>query len=309
MRKSPVMYVSIKGLIAAVVLWALVPAENARAAESPAVSAEVARLQSDVARLERELAGQKQLILNMMAAEQQRYDVLLQLIRSTSGNHAELPPLPKPLAEAKAPAALDTKPVAAAAAQATTGKLQGQVTLPANAGQAYVYIEGLRGRIGTLRTVEIVQQNKQFAPRVVAVPVGTKLIFPNRDAIYHNVFSKSRGNSFDLGSLKGGETSSVVRLSRPGHIEIMCNMHSHMRSDVLVVPNGYYAEVNANGTFELDSVPTGTRKIVLWAPGIKPEMKVVEVAAGVTRVQISATAAPKRPHLNKFGQAYGSYDE
>ncbi|MDX2024523.1 MAG: hypothetical protein SF187_30055 [Deltaproteobacteria bacterium] len=286
----------------------LLAAPSIAAAADP--SSEVARLQSDVARLERELAEQKQLILNMMAADQQRYDVLVQLIRASAGNQAmNIPALPKPATPSTPAATPDQPSQTTREVAATTGKLQGKVELPSGAGEAYVYVDGLRGRTGPLRTVEIRQENKQFAPRVVAVPVGTKLIFPNRDAIFHNVFSKSRSNAFDVGSLKGGTTSSPVALTRPGHVEIMCNIHSKMQADVLVVPNGYFAKVNGDGSFEIDGVPVGVRKVVLWAPGIKPAVKAVEVAGGVNRVQMAASVAPKQPHLNKFGQAYGSYED
>src|SRR3954467_11620522 len=36
---------------------------------------------------------------------------------------------------------------------------------------------------------EIHQQNETFTPRVVAVPIGSVVDFPNDDPIYHNVFS------------------------------------------------------------------------------------------------------------------------
>ena len=70
-------------------------------------------------------------------------------------------------------------------------------------GEAYVYVDGLRSSARG-HTVEIKQRDKQFAPRVVVVPLGTKVVFPNQDTVIHNVFSTAPGNSFDLGSVKGG---------------------------------------------------------------------------------------------------------
>src|SRR5262245_910306 len=42
-------------------------------------------------------------------------------------------------------------------------------------------------------------KNKQITPVVLAVPVGATVGFPNYDSIYHNLFSVSAPNKFDLG--------------------------------------------------------------------------------------------------------------
>ena len=62
---------------------------------------------------------------------------------------------------------------------------------------------------------EIRQENENFVPRVVAVPVGSEVDFPNDDPIYHNVFSLSRARTFDLGRYPVGR-SKAVRFDRPG---------------------------------------------------------------------------------------------
>jgi len=171
-----------------------------------------------------------------------------------------------------------------------------------------VYVDGLRSSARG-HTMEIKQRDKQFAPRVVVVPLGTKLVFPNQDTVIHNVFSTAPGNSFDLGSVKGGETSPPIVLLKPGPVEIFCNIHSKMRADVLVVPNSHWARVGADGSFSLSGVPVGTRKIVLWSPTLKPVVQQVDVTSKGGTVSFSSEATGIRPHLNKRGQAYGSYDE
>ncbi len=175
-------------------------------------------------------------------------------------------------------------------------------------GEAYVYIDGLRSSARG-HTVEVKQRDKQFAPRVLVVPLGTKLVFPNADTVIHNVFSTAPGNSFDLGSVKGGETSPPVVLLKPGPVEIFCNIHSKMRADVLVVPNNHWTRVAADGSFSLSGVPVGSRKIVLWSPTLKPISQQVDVTPKGGTVTFTSEAMSARPHLNKRGQAYGSYDE
>ena len=96
---------------------------------------------------------------------------------------------------------------------------------------------------------------------------------------------------------------------KPGPVEIFCNIHSKMRADVLVVPNSHWTRVAADGSFQLAGVPVGTRKIVLWSPTLKPVSQQVDVTAKGGSVTFSSEAMSIRPHLNKRGQAYGSYDD
>lgn len=285
-------------------------AAGERDANTP--SAEVARLRGEVDRLRQDVREQRELILQLMQADQQRYDLLLRYLRASGLPEPPVAPPPPP---GVAPtSSKDPAPAGAEAAPSSDGgketaTLSGRVrTSGAPIGEAYVYVEG---RVQPVRnqTIEIKQREKQFVPRVVVAQVGTRLVFPNHDTVIHNVFSSSTGNEFDLGSIKGGTSTSPVALTRPGAIEIFCNIHSKMRADVLVVPNGQYARVGSDGSFQIPAVPVGTRRVVLWGPRLKPVRQQVEVTANGGSVILSSEAIAARPHLNKRGQAYGSYDE
>jgi plastocyanin len=282
---------------------------------APADSADVARLQGEVDRIKQELAAQRQLILQLMQAEQQRYDVVLKYLQAGGAPSGDVssafPPPPSPTSVMPksgggADSSKDSGGGSGHEAATVTGKVRTTSGQPL--GEAYVYIDGLRSSARG-HTVEIKQRDKQFAPRVVVVPLGTKLVFPNQDTVIHNVFSTATGNSFDLGSVKGGETSPPIVLLKPGPVEIFCNIHSKMRADVLVVPNNHWTRVGADGSFSLSGVPVGTRKIVLWSPTLKPVSQQVDVTSKGGTVSFASEAAGARPHLNKRGQAYGSYDE
>jgi plastocyanin len=284
------------------------------AADAGPSSADFGRLQAEVTRLQQDLREQKQLILNIMQSEQQRYDLLLQLLRNMSAQGATVPSLPPLPGPAVVPAPVGRPGPAPedspGAAEGEVGTVVGRVTLPAGAHDAYVYVDGLHGGgHDRTRTVEIKQKDKQFSPEALAVPVGTRLVFPNFDTVFHNVFSPTPGDAFDAGSIKGGTVSQPVVLSKPGHVEIFCNIHRRMRADVLVVPNGYFVKVDRDGDFQLPGVPVGTRKVVLWGPQIKPAFQRIDVTPRGTTVRFIAEVAPARPHLNKAGQVYGSYDE
>jgi plastocyanin len=292
----------------AVCAVALAPVSVARAGDT---AADVARLQTEVERMKQELADQRQLILQLMQAEQQRYDVVLKYLRAGGGAGGDvpaLPPPPSPSSVMPKSASSAPKPDGGAAGH-ESATVTGKVKATGGAlGEAYGYIDGLRSSARG-HTGEIKQRDKQFAPRVVVVPLGTKLVFPNNDTVIHNVFSTAPGNAFDLGSVKGGETSPPVVLLKPGPVEIFCNIHSKMRADVLVVPNNHWTRVAADGSFSLSGVPVGSRKIVLWSPTLKPVSQQVDVTPKGGTVTFSSEAMTARPHLNKRGQAYGSYDE
>jgi plastocyanin len=269
---------------------------------------------ADFARLEREVADQRQLIIQMLSVEQERYNILLKLLQSGGqaapgggGGVPAMPPLPpahgEPAAEAEAPA---TKEKEAAAVGVVTGHVQARSGALKD---AYVYLDQTRGGPAHGRTLEIKQKDKQFWPRVAVVQRGTSVVFPNLDAIYHNVFSTSGRNSFDLGAYRAGETPRSVVLATPGVVEVFCNIHSRMSASILVVPSAVYAKVGADGSFRIENVPVGTRKLVVWSPTTKPTQQKVDVSAAGSQASFTLDDQPSAAHLNKLGQPYGSYKD
>ena len=272
---------------------------------------------ADFARLEREVAEQRQLLIQVMQVEQQRYDILLRLLQG-QGN-AQMPPgtsiptmPPVPPAHGKAPAAAAPEPEAPAAIKesAAVGTVSGRVAMRGGSvKETYVYLDQIRGGPAHGKTIEIKQKDKQFLPRVAVVQRGTNVVFPNFDSIFHNVFSTSERNSFDLGATRGGDTPRSVVLSNPGVVEVFCNIHSRMSASILVVPSPIYAKVGADGSFRLENVPVGARRIVAWSPGMKPASQKIEVTPSGAQASFTLDDLPVAAHLNKLGQPYGSYKE
>ena len=113
------------------------------------------------------------------------------------------------------------------------------------------------------RMPEMAQQDTVFVPSFVAVPVGGRVDFPNRDAFFHNVFSYSSGARFDLGAYARGESKNVA-FDEPGLVTVFCEVHDRMRSAILVTENPFHTPVGPDGEFELRGVPAGRYTLVAW---------------------------------------------
>lgn len=65
------------------------------------------------------------------------------------------------------------------------------------------------------RVRAVLQKDKRFVPHVLAVPLGATVEFRNDDDFFHNVFSISKPNDFDLGLYKSGAQREQV-FNTPG---------------------------------------------------------------------------------------------
>ena len=130
-------------------------------------------------------------------------------------------------------------------------------------------------------TTAISQQDEAFVPRVAAITRGSTVEFPNLDSYFHNVFSLSRGASFDLGRYPRGESRERT-FTRPGLIKVYCNLHSQMSATIVVLDHTFYTVPSADGSFTLDDVPAGQYKLAAWHERIGENVTPVEVTPGGT---------------------------
>jgi len=103
-----------------------------------------------------------------------------------------------------------------------------------------VWIPGLNVPTpSTMVMPEMASQDKRFAPHILAVAAGTEVSFPNRDPIFHNVFSLTPEDKFDLGLYRKGAAKSV-RLTTPALVRIYCNIHADMAAFVMVLDKAQF---------------------------------------------------------------------
>jgi plastocyanin len=113
------------------------------------------------------------------------------------------------------------------------------------------------------RRVRMVQQNERFIPHVLAIVAGTYVDFPNADRTYHNVFSLSKDNKFDLGRYAAGK-SAAVRFEQPGIVRVFCDIHSQMSAFILVFSHRFFATTDDDDRYRIDGIPPGTYVLALW---------------------------------------------
>lgn len=148
-------------------------------------------------------------------------------------------------------------------------------------GDAVIYLEAVPAAVDstlplTATHPKLAQKDQAFLPRVVVIPVGGVVDFPNMDPIYHNVFSVSPIKRFDLGKYPRGESRSV-RFPKAGLVNVYCDIHSDMAAFILVVPNRAFARPKADGSWELPEVPAGRYTLCWWHPDLTGGKRTIEI--------------------------------
>jgi plastocyanin len=289
----------------------------------------VEELRREVRQLEAQIQGLRAAISEANELDRQRAAILSRALKNLPGASelGESPSAGK--SEPSTPSTPASRPVAAAglpanpapraepsstsshravASDASGGGIRGKIEVPGGEPVAYVYVDNILAPPVKGEQKVIQQSGKKFMPGWAVVQRGTAISFPNRDNIYHNVFSLSAGNSFDLGLYNSASDAKLHTFTEAGPVDIYCNIHPEMAARVLVVPNRYYAKVKPDGSFEIAGVPAGRRKVVAWAPESSPAVAWVEVGSGKP-AELHLKLEPKgAAHKNKAGQSYGSYE-
>jgi plastocyanin len=149
------------------------------------------------------------------------------------------------------------------------------------------------------------QKNKTFLPRVLGVPTGSSVAFPNDDLIFHNVFSLSGPQPFDLGLYRSGEAPART-FTQPGIYRVFCNIHPQMSAIVLVAPTPHVVVAGPDGRFVLD-LPAGRYRLTALSERAAPVSAEMTVDAGATvapPLTLDESSWVAVAHKNKYGHDY-----
>ena len=112
-------------------------------------------------------------------------------------------------------------------------------------------------------TAVLDQRNLRFDTGVIVIPIGSTVEFPNYDPIFHNVFSLSKAQPFDLGFYPRGQSRSV-KFNRPGVVQVYCHIHSNMYAAIVVTDSPWFAKPASDGSFSWTGVPAGHYRLTAW---------------------------------------------
>jgi plastocyanin len=151
----------------------------------------------------------------------------------------------------------------------------------------------------------VASKDKRFQPHVLAVSRGATVVFPNLDAIFHNVFSRTPGNTFDLGLYRKG-ASKEVRFERPGLVRLFCNIHAQMAAYVMVLDGVAFAVTDETGRYRMGGLPDGRLDVRVWQEKSGEASGVADVAGvtGTFDLRLDASRYTEAPHKNKYGEEY-----
>jgi hypothetical protein len=127
----------------------------------------------------------------------------------------------------------------------------------------------------------VVQRERTIVPFLTVAYVGQQVEFPNRDDVFHNLFSLSEPNRFDLGRYAPGETRTHT-FERAGAVRLFCDIHSEMAGVILVLDTPYHTRPDAAGGFRIEDVPAGRYTAVAWHDRAGADTVRVVVEAGAT---------------------------
>jgi plastocyanin len=80
---------------------------------------------------------------------------------------------------------------------------------------------------------DVSQKENAFSVKALRIKPGDSINFRNDDPHFHNVFSLSDAQSFDLGSYPKGQTRKVT-FAKEGTVEVECAIHPDMKLKVEV---------------------------------------------------------------------------
>jgi len=158
----------------------------------------------------------------------------------------------------------------------------------------------------TPKRLVVEQRNREFLPHLMAISVGSTVVFPNFDTVFHNVFSTSPLGAFDLGLYKGNEAREFT-FQKEGIVRLGCNLHANMSAYIAVVAAPAYVVTDDSGHFAFKHLVPGKYKLKAWSERSKaPITKDVMIKLGKNDITVGVTgdAAPGLPP-DKFGGKRG----
>jgi len=135
---------------------------------------------------------------------------------------------------------------------------------------AVITVEGAAGAEVSANVV-IDQRLCEFAPHVVAIPIGGRITLANADSVLHTAHAFRDGESdFNLATPPGLRIARTMTTAGVYHLR--CDVgHTWMSGWIHVVNTPFVAVTGADGTYRIEHVPSGTYTLRMVHEGWTPQ--------------------------------------
>ena len=128
-----------------------------------------------------------------------------------------------------------------------------------------------RGKQPTPTDVVLDSSKCLFVPHVSATTPGERGRVKNSDALVHNPHGLlGKPTVFNLALPRDQMIDITRRLTQPGVVRVVCDVHPHMVAWVVVHDSPYYAVTDERGAFRIEGLPPGSYKVTMWHEGFRP---------------------------------------
>ncbi len=130
---------------------------------------------------------------------------------------------------------------------------------------AVVYLADIKkGKKMEPQKITLDQKGCEFAPHVLAFPVGSTVEVLNPDGILHNFHTFSQKNSPTNMAQPKFKKAVTVKIEKPEAFRFTCDVHPWMNGWFFAAANPYFSVTDKAGGLKLTDVPPGAYTIEVW---------------------------------------------
>jgi plastocyanin len=122
--------------------------------------------------------------------------------------------------------------------------------------EVVLVFEGDQATSTSSGTTDMTILGADFAPRVMAVQIGTTVEFKNNDRVSYTLFSPDNTTFFGREETAPGKARRIKFLAA-GVFPVRTDEFPHMEGTVIVLGSGLFAKPDDRGGFKLDNIPEG----------------------------------------------------
>lgn len=141
-------------------------------------------------------------------------------------------------------------------------------------------------------SVTIDQKNCRYHPHVFGIRVGQTLEIINADPTLHNIHALPKANQeFNTGQPIQGMKTTHTFTAKEVMVPFKCDVHGWMNAYVGVLDHPYFAVTDADGKFDIKTLPPGTYTLEAWHEKLGTQTQQVTLGPKETK-EITFTFKP-----------------